>query len=484
MPCCDRYPKLCCHIKYTEPTVADECRCGRGGTNGIVFVLLSQTFLIIGLCFATATIGDCSLVILDEPTVVKSDNTTATTLGFLSYRDVETDRCYWWSGDTETTGNTSAIAGDLNDTVIDANTTVYPIANDTNDIGKNEILFYLTEALGQDWRVSMGLCGAALSLGLVIFLYSASFYCSTQVRGFRVFLGALVGCVMPLLMGLGTVMVHQSEWCDIVGCSMGRSTIFGIVASVCFLLSGIFYCGMENWPGQKELDDMEKKRTWMKDPYKKKRSSPRKKSKDDSPRSRSNFNADNKYSNRSNRRTDHTGGTQYNDHTSQEIDEESSSDISASSFEELEKLPQRPSTPKGKKRSSQFKKSNEDRRHRSGSDRYSDELSPVRRSRPRRKSNLTSRDESWRSGTDESSSEMNIMNTTDSSTFLDLSKTVVHHSSSHIRNIEDVDSSRVALHGDSAHIRSIENLDSSRVAVHDDSAHIRSIENLDDSRIA
>ena len=437
---------------------------GRGGTNGIVYVLLSQTFLFIGICFATATIGDCSLVLLEEPTVVQSDNTTATTLGFLSYRDAETDRCYWWSGTTETTADSSTVPSDANDTIIFASTTVDSITNDTNDTS-NEIIFYLTEALGQDLRVSMGLCGAALCLGLIIFLYSTSFYCSTQVKGFRVFLGALVGFVMPLLMGVGTLMVHQSEWCDVLGCSMGRSTIFSIVAAISFLLSGIFYWSMENWPGQKELDDMDKKRTWMKDPYEKKRSSPRSKSKNDRAVSSSSY--------RSSRRADYTGRTQHNEHTSP--DESSSiNDINVSFIEIPNNPPKRNPTLKDKGRSSDLKKKKKKRRdqsNRSGSNRYEDEPSPIRRSRTQQNSN--GRDDSRRTATDESS-EMNLMDRTDSSTFLDKSRIADHIPSRHIRSIEDIDSSSEALRGYSAHIRSIESIDDSRVDSHESSTHIPS----------
>lgn len=452
--------------------------------------------MFIGLCFATATIGDCSLVILDEPTVVRSDNTTATTLGMLSYRDAETDRCYWWSGDAADTEDIAEVSSetvvniDNNGTYISflndgINATSEPIDTSGGNANANdEIIFYLTEALGQDWRVSMGLCGAALGLGVIIFLYSTSFFCSTQVRGFRVFLGALVGVVMPLFMGLGTVMVHQSEWCDILGCSMGRSTIFSIVAAVSFLLSGIFYWTMENWPGQKELDDMEKKRTWMKDPYKKKRSSSRhSKTKHESPQSSRSFHKNNN-SNRSSRRTDHTGGTHlrnsnnslHNDHTSRLHDGSDSDASSIVSSVEIERPvekktpPKRPSNQKRNQRSAEFKMNRRDESN--GSDRYSDEpCSPIRRSRPRKSSNRTSQDRPRRSDKDESSSEMNAMNKPSSSTYLDTSQVAVNLSSSHIRSMEDLDGSRVAS-SDSAHIRSIESLDDSRVADHEESTHM------------
>lgn len=489
MPC---YPKLCCRTKYTEPTEADECRCGLGASNGILNVLLSQLFLFVGLCFAAATIGDCGLVRLEEATMVRIDNTTATTLGMLSYRDAETDRCYWWTGDTEVADDSAPIANDPNETivVVDSETTVVfdtdftsMLTNDTyvtSDTNTNdEIIFYLNETLGQDWRVSIGLCGSALGLGVIIFLYSTSFLCSTQVKGFRIFLGALVGFLMPLLMAIGTVMVHQSEWCDIYGCSMGRSTIFSIVAAVCFVVSGIFYWTMENWPGQEELDDMEKKRTWTSEIHKNKRSSDRNKSRGDSP--------SNNHSNRSSRRTDHTGGTHYNDITSREIDDGSDNDFSVHSIEVKKPLqvnpPKRPSEQRGPKhRSSDFKKKkSRDMSDRSGSDRYQDEPATIRRARPRKNSNLANRDGSRRSGAEEGSSEMGFMNE-ESSNYLDNSRTVARRSSKHINAIQDLDSSQVAAHGDSPHIRTIKKIDDSRVADfnYDESSTNFSERSLDD----
>jgi len=497
MPCCDPYPKRCCHVKYTEPTVPDECRCGRRATNGILQVLLSQTFLFTGLCFATATIGDCSLVVLDEPIVVRDDNTTATALGMLSYKDAETDRCYYW------TDSATAAVDDTNEIVFGANIT--NITNVTNN--NEEIMFYLNETLGHDWIISLGLCGAALCLGLIIFLHSTSLYCSTQVNGFRVFLGALVGFVMPLLQGLGTGLIHQSQWCDIEGCTIGRSTIFSIVAAICFLLSGIFYWTMENWPGQKILEDMERKRTWMKDPYKSSETKPSTSSRssrnnNDSHRSglsgSEKININNNDSNRSSRRTDHTGGTHLrnsrtsftNEVTSREIDEDS--DLSDNSHDfvvdavptappnnkPLSKLPynaprsKQTKQPRSSELNKKKKKGGRDVSDRSESDRYSDEPSPIRHGSRPIYSNRTRPDDSRRSSKDWSSMQgMDMMDRVSSNQISDLTSS------------EYMDVSVVAPHVKSSHIRFLKNLDDSFVTPSENSSHIRSISKKRDSRV-
>jgi len=249
MSCCSKHPKKCCTKKYSEPTVPDECRCGRGGNNGIVQVLLSQAFLFAGLGFSMATVGDCGLIIVDEPIEVRQDGVVATALGILSYRDPETNQCYFWGDDS--------VVGEIqvgNETI-------------TGEIsGGKQLEYYLTEVLGEDWFLAMGLLGTAVALSLCVFSYATSYYCSTQVKPCRIFTGVIAGVFLPLLQAVGTTFAHTNEWCDLEGCSMGRDTIFSICATCCFVGAGICFWTMQHWPGQTTLDDMEKKRTWY-DPY-------------------------------------------------------------------------------------------------------------------------------------------------------------------------------------------------------------------------
>lgn len=212
-------------------------------------VILSQVFLFAGLWFSAATIGDCALVVVEESIFVREDNATATVLGMFSYRDDESGRCYWWLDDSVSIEVSSG--------------------NETENVlipGSDQITHYLTEVLGRDWYVAMVFCGVALGLSVLVFLYATSFYCSTQVRACRSIVAVIVGIFLPVFQAVGTTLVFRSEWCDLEGCTLGRSTIFSIVAGCSFLCAGICFWAMDNWPGQNALEDMEKKRTWATDP--------------------------------------------------------------------------------------------------------------------------------------------------------------------------------------------------------------------------
>jgi hypothetical protein len=235
---------------------------GRGATNGKIQVILSQVFLFAGLCFSAATIGDCALVVVEESIFVREDNATATVLGMFSYRDDESGSCYWWFDDS--------VSIEVVDEFSSGNETETEIVLIP---GSDQITHYLTEVLGRDWYVAMIFCGVALGLSVLVFLYAVSFYCSTQVRACRSIIAVIVGIFLPVFQAVGTTLVFRSYWCDEEGCTVGRSTIFSIVAGFSFLGAGICFWAMDNWPGQNALEDMDKKRTWATDPYKEQRQS-------------------------------------------------------------------------------------------------------------------------------------------------------------------------------------------------------------------
>lgn len=256
-------------MKYSEPTRPDECRCGLGANNGIAQVLLAQLFLFVGLCLSVATIGDCSLVILEEPIRVQLNSSAISdSIGMVSFRDMDTGRCfYWWQDYTVENLVDIEINMDFG-FVSDQETTTKTIEG-----SGEQLVHHLLDVLGNDWFVPMGFFAAATGMALLFVVYSISYCCSTQVKACRFFTGVLVAVFLPLFQGLGTLLLFKSEWCDIQGCSLGRSTIFSIVAAILFLLSGVFFFIMENWPGQKELDKIdEERRNWESDePYKKKK---------------------------------------------------------------------------------------------------------------------------------------------------------------------------------------------------------------------
>lgn len=284
MPCdCLYYPTKCCHSKYTEPTLPDECRCGRGATNGIAPVLISQLFLLFGLLFSAATVGDCNLVSLDEPIMVRQDKTMASSLGMLSYRNADSGMCYYWFADADVDDNANDIldSGAIDSIMVNiydegrggGNQTTSATAIGAIDT-QSQFNYYLMDVLGNDWFVPIGLCAAALVLSVFIFFYSTSFYCSTQVNGCRCFLGSVVGLCLPIFQGLAMNFVYTSNLCDEEGCNIGRSTYFSIAAAVSFLFSGIGYWTMINWPGHTALRNLDIDRSYESEPKKPKLKQP------------------------------------------------------------------------------------------------------------------------------------------------------------------------------------------------------------------
>ena len=217
-------------------------------------VLLSQLFLFIGLWLSGFTLADCNLVHIEEPIMTRADNVTTTTLGLFSYKDPETNGCYYWSNDELVVGGSVDIK--------DGEVLITGIYSEAIWNGNQQAQYYLQEVLGEDWYKVMGLCCAAWALSVLSFLYGTSYYCSTQVKAARCFVGCLVGICLPILQGLGTMFIYTSDWCDVEGCSIGRTTYYSIGASVAFLLAGINFWSMEKWPGQSVLDDLDESRGW------------------------------------------------------------------------------------------------------------------------------------------------------------------------------------------------------------------------------
>jgi len=191
-------------------------------------VVGSQLFLFLGFWFSAAAIGDCDLIKIQEGISVREDGATATSFGMASYQD-DTGKCYYWTDVIQT------------NVLFGGSSTLY---------GTDQIEFYVMEVLGDNWFIAYGLCAAAFALSLLAFLYSVSYCCSTQVRPARALWGFII-IVIAAVQGVGISWIYNSPWCgDLGGCTMGRSTIWGIVASACFLVSGICFLAMSDYPGK------------------------------------------------------------------------------------------------------------------------------------------------------------------------------------------------------------------------------------------
>jgi len=244
--------KKCCHMKYTPPTKKDECRCGCGMLNGVFQLLCGQFLLFVGFWFSAATVGDCQLVELDQPIPVREDSVTSYQVGLFSYQQQllnETEAssqaaspisCYYWF---------ETIVGEEPFEQLD---------------GAEQLQYYIQTVLGSQWYPSILLLSLSTILALLVFLYVMSYCCSTQVFGIRFFTGLFISIILTLLQGLGTYLIYSSEWCNNSGdeefgggyCTMGRSTIFSIVASGCYFLSGLCFIVTTDYPGKQQLQEL------------------------------------------------------------------------------------------------------------------------------------------------------------------------------------------------------------------------------------
>jgi len=244
--------KKCCHMKYTPPTKKDECRCGCGMLNGVFQLLCGQFLLFVGFWFSAATVGDCQLVELDQPIPVREDSVTSYQVGLFSYQQQllnETEAssqaaspisCYYWF---------ETIVGEEPFEQLD---------------GAEQLQYYIQTVLGSQWYPSILLLSLSTILALLVFLYVMSYCCSTQVFGIRFFTGLFISIILTLLQGLGTYLIYSSEWCNNSGdeefgggyCTIGRSTIFSIVASCCYFLSGLLFIYTSDYPGKQQLQEL------------------------------------------------------------------------------------------------------------------------------------------------------------------------------------------------------------------------------------
>ena len=225
--------------------------------NGVFQVMMGQFLLFIGFWFSIATLSDCNFITLlsedngdSDGIVVREDGLKSNQIGLLSYLDIKTDQCYYWTNN-EVQGLSEPI-------------TTY----DSID----QIIYYIQDVLGSNWYPVILLCSSATILSFLTFLYIISYCCSTQVRGIRLFIGLFISIIITLLQVIGTYLIYDSNWCNNnnslsleleeegsleLECNIGRSTIFSIVASCCYFLSGLFFIFMSDYPGKKRLNENE-----------------------------------------------------------------------------------------------------------------------------------------------------------------------------------------------------------------------------------
>jgi hypothetical protein len=182
-------------------------------------------------------IGDCNFVELGEPIQVRQDGVMATELGLLSYTEMDTGKCYYWTDIivTNTTGSRFPLV---------------PLDGD------KQLEYYVRNVLGRQWYPSIVLATTAVVISLLWFIYVSSFCCSTHVRGLRMFTGFMIAIVFVSIQGL-TFLALSTSWCDNNQCVTGRTAGFTYAACVCFFLSGCAFFFMSDFPGERSLTKLQ-----------------------------------------------------------------------------------------------------------------------------------------------------------------------------------------------------------------------------------
>ncbi|KAG7373338.1 hypothetical protein IV203_034062 [Nitzschia inconspicua] len=234
MTCCGE-PKNCCTCTYYPPTRPDECRCGCGYHHGAFPTLVAQFLLFCGFWFSVAVLGDCSFVEVAEPIQVRQDGALATRLGLLSYTEIGTGQCYFWT-DTLPRGT---VPGKLSP--------VY---------GDQQFEYYMQEVLGSQWYLTIGLSATVVGISLVWFVYVTTYCCSTHVHAARLFTGLMIALIFVTLQGL-TFLVLSTDWCVDNQCETSRTTGFSFASIVSFFLSGCAFLFMTDYPGKEALETLD-----------------------------------------------------------------------------------------------------------------------------------------------------------------------------------------------------------------------------------
>ncbi|KAG7340653.1 hypothetical protein IV203_024196 [Nitzschia inconspicua] len=204
---------------------------GCGYHHGAFPTLVAQFLLFCGFWFSVAVMGDCSFVEVAEPIQVRQDGALATRLGLLSYTEMGTGQCYFWT-DTLPRG-----------TVPGKYSPVY---------GEQQFEYYMQEVLGSQWYLTIGLSATAVGISLVCFVYVTTYCCSTQVHAIRLFSGLMVALIFVTVQGL-TFLVLSTDWCVDNQCETSRTTGFSFASIVSFFLSGCAFLFMTDYPGKEAL---------------------------------------------------------------------------------------------------------------------------------------------------------------------------------------------------------------------------------------
>ena len=193
--------------------------CGCYSLNGKLPVFCAQFLLFLGMMFSWAGLIDCSFTTVDTEFTLGEEFaglpfTSTTNLGLVTFMKPD-GRCYFYE------------------------ITVTP----------DDQLDWYIRTLTPEWNTGRGFAVAAGLGGIAAFLYSLSFSCSSQVRGFRYFMVMVSSVILPIFQAL-VFLTFSSDFCGEHECGLSRSSILCIVSACCYFEAGLGFLVMTDYPGE------------------------------------------------------------------------------------------------------------------------------------------------------------------------------------------------------------------------------------------
>lgn len=210
---------------WNKPTTTDACMCGCGFLNGGMAILVVQFFTLMGSLLSLGSLVDCSFATIDTITLNLNDELEIDVIGvgLLFFQKID-GHCYWYND----------------------------FSSNTNDENADSQLSVYWNFVGHAWVIASILTWISVALSWFYFFYSLSFCCSAQHKVFRNTSGFLLAGVLTIFQ-CSTFVVYGEPFCKSNNCSFSRGSGTSIGAAVCFVIAGLGFFRMRDYPGKNGL---------------------------------------------------------------------------------------------------------------------------------------------------------------------------------------------------------------------------------------
>lgn len=197
---------------------------GCGYFNGWTQGVLAQFFLIVGFLFSCTVVVDCSFVEVGNSILLPDFEGKGSIeeayipystleLGLVTFANPEGE-CYFY--------------------------------NEGFDPDK-QIEWYVNQ-LTRDWHTARACAGIGVTLGSWMLLYSASLTCSAQASPIRR-TAAFICTILAAIQGLA-FLLFATSFCEDRGCKFSRTAGFCVASTFSYLVAGLCFASMTNFPGE------------------------------------------------------------------------------------------------------------------------------------------------------------------------------------------------------------------------------------------